>query len=499
MGGKKKKGGKKGGKKGKKGKGKAAADDPAAAGLALHEEERKRLIAEAIELSRATEAEEIQFNEFQQQKEKLNYFWIVEKKTLEDKKSELRNKDRELQDLEEKHQVEIKVYKQRVKHLLYEHQNEATHLKTEGQVSLKMSQDQHRDSEIELQKDERALKLDLKEMELSHEDYIKSLKANHDRNVTTLRLEFEAKVKELNIKFETRMRNVRTELEAQRKQEIQRIEDRKNAHIASLMHAHEKAFAEIKNYYNDITHSNLDLIKSLKEEVAEMKKTEASDEKLMFEIAQENKRMSEPLKQALADVERLHKEREEYELDVETLKKVKAKLLVGTERLKALQWEHEVLQQRHERAVKERDSLYTSFQTALYDVQQKTGFRNLLLEKKLEAASEDLEKKEAQLSEVLATAQLEPTVVGNVNQHLEGLVEAKDAAIRELQSELQRVTGAHNRLLRKLEAKLGEYGVPTEELGFTPIREGSSFSTTAWLATGGAGDTMGAEGAGVAE
>ena len=138
---------------------------------------------------------------------------------------------------------------------------------------------------------------------------------------------------------------------------------------------------------------------------------------------------------------------------------------------------------------KERDELYTSFQTALYDVQQKTGFKNLLLEKKLEAAGEDLEKKEAQLSEVLATAHLEPSVV-NARNHLEGLVEAKDASIRELQSELQRVTGAHNRLLRKLEAKLGEYGVPTEELGFTPIREGSSFSTTAWLAETGGGDTM---------
>lgn len=34
------------------------------------------------------------------------------------------------------------------------------------------------------------------------------------------------------------------------------------------MKAHEKAFAEIKNYYNDITHNNLDLIRSLKEEVS---------------------------------------------------------------------------------------------------------------------------------------------------------------------------------------------------------------------------------------
>ena len=42
-----------------------------------------------------------------------------------------------------------------------------------------------------------------------------------------------------------------------------------------LMKKHERAFAEIKNYYNDITHNNLDLIKTLKEDVAEMKKREA--------------------------------------------------------------------------------------------------------------------------------------------------------------------------------------------------------------------------------
>ncbi|CAN0380030.1 unnamed protein product, partial [Ascophyllum nodosum] len=35
----------------------------------------------------------------------LNYFWIVEKKNLEDKRAELRNKERELQDIEEKNQA----------------------------------------------------------------------------------------------------------------------------------------------------------------------------------------------------------------------------------------------------------------------------------------------------------------------------------------------------------------------------------------------------------
>ena len=37
--------------------------------------------------------------------DQLNYFWIVEKKNLEDRRAVLRNKERELQDIEEKHQV----------------------------------------------------------------------------------------------------------------------------------------------------------------------------------------------------------------------------------------------------------------------------------------------------------------------------------------------------------------------------------------------------------
>ena len=68
------------------------------------------------------------------------------------------------------------VYKQKVKHLLYEHQNNISELKAEGAVSLKLAQDEHRGGELELRKDKRALKVNLKEQELSNEEIIKNLK-----------------------------------------------------------------------------------------------------------------------------------------------------------------------------------------------------------------------------------------------------------------------------------------------------------------------------------
>lgn len=45
---------------------------------------------------------------------------------------------------------------------------------------------------------------------------------------------------------------------------------RKNGQINSLMKNHEKAFSDIKNYYNDITLNNLALINSLKVSVIQL-------------------------------------------------------------------------------------------------------------------------------------------------------------------------------------------------------------------------------------
>ena len=104
------------------------------------------------------------------------------------------------------------------------------------------------------------------------------------------------------------MSGLREELELQRKVEIHEIEERKNGQINALMRNHEKAFTDIKNYYNDITLNNLALINSLKEQVEDMKKKEERTEKQMAEIVLENKKLTEPLNKARAEVAELQRQ-----------------------------------------------------------------------------------------------------------------------------------------------------------------------------------------------
>ena len=132
-------------------------------------------------------------------------------------------------------------------------------------------------------------------------------------------------------------------------------------------------------------------------------------------------------------------------------------------------WEHEVLEQRFHHVEKERDELYDKFENTIYDVQQKSGFKNILLERKLQAINENLEKKESQLSEVINAANLDPNLLGTVSKKLDDVLDAKNGAIKDLQYELARVTKAHNDVIRVYESKLTEFGIPVEELGFRPL------------------------------
>ena len=63
--------------------------------------------------------------------------------------------------------------------------------------------------------------------------------------------------------------------------------------------------------------------------------------------------------------------------------------------------------------------MYQKFVKAIHDVQQKSNLKNLLLEKKLSALGDTLEKKEAQLNEVLTASNLDPSALSVVTRKLE--------------------------------------------------------------------------------
>jgi hypothetical protein len=75
----------------------------------------------------------------------------------------------------------------------------------------------------------------------------------HDKGATRMRQDLLRTAAALQAKYEAKMGALREDLDLRRKAELHEMEERKNGQIHALMKQHEKAFGDIKNYYNDIT------------------------------------------------------------------------------------------------------------------------------------------------------------------------------------------------------------------------------------------------------
>lgn len=442
---------KKGGKKGKKGK---KGDDEGGGGEGSSVMKETVLAYDALLKARQMR------NYYQLEIAKITGFWEITKKELDSVQAALRNKRREKEEMKERHQVEMKVYKQKVRHLLYEHKVQIAQLKTEAERARKNKLEEHRESEGGYKKDRRHLIKETKQQELENKEQEDRMKMETWKQLTLLNQQYERQMKEMQAKYERKIKNLREEMETKRKMEIDDIEKRKKDYVQELMQQHDRAFQEIRDYYNDITSNNLENIKSLKETVNQMKKSEAYQEKVMFEIAQENKRLTEPLTKALKEVNLLRHELQNYENDKTCLRTAKQSLLTLEQKMKTLSWEHEVLGQRYAKLTEERDLIFGKYQDMMNEIQQKAVFKNVVLHKNIEVLSGQLEKKDAQLGEVLKASNVDGQEMQGVERRLEDMLEKKNSVIEELQQQLATLTQQHDDICAAYEEYLKQNGVP---------------------------------------
>ncbi|KAL0225149.1 hypothetical protein RCL1_003061 [Eukaryota sp. TZLM3-RCL] len=368
------------------------------------EEVVNQLKARVTELEAEVATSLSERNFFQLDRDKINSLWEITRKDLELSQAELRNKEAEMAELEERHQAKIMLFKQHSHHLAHEHQNNITLLKKQQEDAIRKLQEDYLKKESEMRQQKAELKAQLRELKLSHENTTWSLIQDFDKNVSQIREQTELQIRQLQKKFEERLKQQREQLEERFKNELDELENTKNEHIQLLMSQHDEAFAGIKNYYTDITRNNVEMIKKYKAEVAKMRRSEAAQEKLMFEVCQDNKKMREPLQQAQREVEKLRHQVANHEKDKASLSRATARLRDTETQLRNMSWEHEVLVQRFGQLEKERDELYNNFESLIQQIQQKAGLKNLVLHKKVAVLADELERKEAQLTEVLHLA-----------------------------------------------------------------------------------------------
>ncbi|XP_055379525.1 dynein regulatory complex subunit 4 isoform X2 [Condylostylus longicornis] len=428
---------------------------------------REQLEGFAHRLKAEMDREREERNFFQLERDKLRTFWEITRDQLEEAQATIRNKNREVEMAQELADIDIKNVTQQMKHLQYENQSKICELRAEAMTQLKIAQEEHDKREQELLKDIRELKRLLREKEEITELQIQELKMKHSEMIREQQERYEKEAEDLTALHEQKLKQQAEELGIKNRMEMSEVEERKNTQISKLIESHESSFNELKSYYNDITVNNLALITTLKEQMEELRKQSERNERVANETIIENKRLTEPLAEAQAELIELRRKLLNYGRDQKQLARLKKRHSSAEKHVTNLKWESDVILMRNEVLVEEREHLKNKFEEALMELQQKTGLKNVLLERKITLLEKEAEAREALLSEAIAASGMEPS---KVSARIDDLLKAKQETIDDLKYELARVCKAHDDLLATYERKLQQYGIPQEELGFQPLR-----------------------------
>lgn len=92
---------------------------------------------------------------------------------------------------------------------------------------------------------------------LAAQDELRRAKLIHAEELSKAREVFEERARQIEDKAEKKLQETKVELTVKHRTEIAEVEERKNKQLADLIAHHERAFSDLKNYYNDITLNNL--------------------------------------------------------------------------------------------------------------------------------------------------------------------------------------------------------------------------------------------------
>ncbi|KAA0195677.1 Growth arrest-specific protein 8 [Fasciolopsis buskii] len=404
------------------------------------------------------------------EKDRIVNFWEVTKKNLEDSRALLSKKERELEDADERHQLEMKIYRQKLKHLMFEQNSREAEGKKESLQGLSNAKDEARAEVRAIRNENYTLKAKLRQQQVQSEEAVKMLKRKHELEMAHIRQDFARQTEEIEQRAGKQMAMLRDQVDTQRRVEVHMTEEHKNNHIHNLEANHERAFANMKAYYNDITLGNVSVIKTLRENIDELRSQLARIQRLLD--SSQNEVVQKTIDLANMEKENSHlrhiSKLYESEKSAHMLTKQNAKKT--TLILQKTEANLDIMTARFDGLNKMRNTLAVQFERILLEVEQRMSLRSLLVERKLKHLAQILEAREAQINQLVISLEGDQASVNLARKHLENLLQKKNDVIDELQYEVMRMGKAYNELWSTCQRRLVEEMNSPVNLGIVPVK-----------------------------
>jgi len=424
---------------------------------------------ECIKLEGHKKKELTSTSTLQQQVTQLEKLLGIERDEEASYKQAIRDRVRKKDELKDNQANHLRLYREKFRHLLQENGGNLTTRNIEVENLTKQLTAEQSKAEGNLQKELRALLVLQKEQSQAHFEMRFSLRREQEKKITELREEFMKKIDYLRNNYREQSREVAKSNEVKNHDSCLHLEKEKDLQIGRKIQQHETAFQDIRHYFNDITHANLDQVKTLKGEVSETRKVERAKEQKLMDVVSVYRQRAGPLKKYSEEIESL-KIQEEYHIKNErectrTRKAIKQREV----RVKELEWEAALLKEKILEINNENTKLDEQVQSQVQRIQQKEGLKTILLNEELQYEQQKLENMSITLAELMRRSGISNDATNGFDE----LVKAKDADLARLYDTLAETEEKYYSSLAFYENVLKMSNIRMDEIGFVPAEASS--------------------------
>jgi len=335
------------------------------------------------EIKKEIEIEERNTNFFQQERERINYIWMVQKRKIDEGRTELLNKQKEKEEQDETNKIERKLYYQKIKYLMLRYQDENVELQKEDEITLKQFEDSNRIKEKDYKYDIRSLSKMKKEQEVLQNDFTNALDKESIKAIHQLKNEYELKEYQVRRSFREKMKEMRNNATEKRNKKIDEIINKKTREIKNITEEHATQFNSMKSYYSELNKKNLTQLKILADNFKKEHQEQTNLKNQKQSKMAQRKKNEEPLKKYEDEIEKLvYKEK----ICQENFSKLKEKneqynckffnkIVALIKELLNHEYKYEVILQKINYLEKEKESFMNKYKLNLHSVEQHAGLR----------------------------------------------------------------------------------------------------------------------------
>ncbi|XP_055940704.1 dynein regulatory complex subunit 4-like isoform X2 [Argiope bruennichi] len=243
-------------------------------GVPITDMPKEQLENHFLQLQQVVEHEREERNYYQLERDKIQLFWEVTKQQMEEKDALLQLKDSEVDEAALNHLAEIKLFKQKMKHIMFECQQYIDERMKEKTSEKLILEEEHLVEVNHLEDEANKLKDQFFQLQIDNGNAIINQRLKHAEDLCSLHQQYQKETDILKSKEVAEIGAIRHRLERDREKAIQEIQKKKDMHIEHLIQMHEEMFQQMKNYYNDIIKNDILLIKSLKDKIKDLLRKE---------------------------------------------------------------------------------------------------------------------------------------------------------------------------------------------------------------------------------